>query len=294
MNPRVSVAAPLGCALGEGLHWDGRRGLLWLVDILNQELIWFDPKVGVVGRRGLPEPIGWVLALTDSDRVLIGLKSGIALVDPFDIDRPIEWLDRSFPGRPDLRLNDAKVDKFGRVWAGAMSAHDDVDVTGSLAHYDVRLNAWKIVDAGYLVPNGPAFNAECSIMLHSDSARGTVYRYELDPDTGTLKGRTIWRVFPPEEGLPDGMTFDAEGFVWIAHWGAGQVCRYDPLGRLDVAISMPTSQVTNVCFGGDSMERLFVTSASHGLSGDDPHAGSLFEIHDVGVRGLTSWQVPLS
>lgn len=292
MSLGVSVCANLKCRLGEGLHWDGRREVLWLVDILSQELIRFNPVTGESDRRRMPEPIGWVLGVKDCEMLLVGLESGIALVESVSSGRSMEWVDRSFPGVPGLRLNDAKVDKFGRVWAGSTSLTNDRDPVGSLARYSFDGSGWEVVDAGYAVPNGPAFNADCSVMLHSDSTRRTVYRYDLDPVKGTILGRSVWRQFSPDTGLPDGMTFDEDGFIWIAHWGLGQVRRYDLDGEMHLAVVMPTPHVTNVCFGGPLMDRLFVTSARHGLTSPDPLAGALFEISDHGTRGLPQWEVP--
>lgn len=291
MSPTVSVVSETQCRLGEGLHWDTTRMVLWMVDILGQNLLQFDPANGVLHRRALVEPTGWVLPIRNSEFLLIGLSSGIAAIEAVDRGRPIIWIDRTFPGEVGLRLNDAKADKFGRVWAGSMSKGDDTPPVGSLARYSFDGDGWKFIDTGYSVPNGPAFNVDGTLMLQSDSSRGVVYRFDLDPETGDVIGRSIWRQFPPEAGYPDGMTFDAEGCVWIAHWGIGQVCRYESSGRLDLVVKLPTLNVTNVCFGGATMDRLFVSSARHGLKEPDPLAGSLFEVTNHGVRGIRQWDV---
>lgn len=292
MSPRVSVAATWQLQLGEGLHWDASRLLLWLVDIVGQEVLWFDPVQGAGGRRSVPEPVGWVVPIENSPQVLIGLASGIARCDPFDSDGPVEWLDRGFPGDPDLRLNDAKTDQRGRIWYGSMSRTDETSPVGALACYQISEGSRRIIDTDYRVPNGPAFNQDGSVMLHSDSARLITYQYRLDPETGTVRSRSVWRSFSAAEGFPDGMAFDSEGYVWIAHWGAARVCRYAPDGDLQLAIEMPSAQVSNICFGGADLNRLFVTSASVGLDrSDDPHAGDLFEIHGLEVTGLPPWPV---
>ena len=285
-TPQVFTLKALGCQLGEGLHWDARRQLLWLVDILRQQVIWFDLEAGKIGQRHVPEPIGWILTPEASNLVLVGMQSGIALVDPFDDASPIEWVDRSFPGQADMRLNDGKVDRFGRVWSGSMVTDPHPSNRGVLACYSFRGKAWQVIDNGYSIPNGPAFNEDGSIMLHSDSAQRTVFRYELDEISGHPGRRKIWRWFTKGEGLPDGMTFDSEGCVWIAHWGAGCVSRYASSGDLIMKVPVPTSHVTNVCFGGEFLDRIFVSSARYGALTDDPNAGSLFEIHGTGVRGL--------
>jgi len=88
------------------------------------------------------------------------------------------------------------------------------------------------MDAGYQVANGPAIHPNGRWMLHNDSGRRTVYAFDLDAELGTLANRRVWKVLSDAEGYPDGMTFDADGCLWLAHWGAGCVSRYAETGDL--------------------------------------------------------------
>lgn len=89
--------------------------------------------------------------------------------------------------------------------------------------------------------------------------------------------------------MPDGLAVDAEGYVWSAHWGGWRITRYDPQGRIDRVIAMPVPNVTSLAFGGDDLDRMFVTSARLGLSEaqlkEAPLSGGLFMI-DAGVAGF--------
>jgi sugar lactone lactonase YvrE len=289
---QVKVALPTRCTLGEGAHWDAQRGLLWFVDVYGPHVYWFDPDSGEHGRRVLPEPVGWVLSIADSGDVILGLKSGIALLDPFIETSPIVWVDKSFPVGRDQRLNDAKCDERGRIWYGSLSESDESRPVGCLASYEASRRASIIVERGYRVTNGPAFDMGCRVMLHNDSGLRRTYRYEYDLEAGEAKNRVLWKQFSEDDGSPDGMNFDAEGRVWIAHWGTGRVCRYSFAGERLLSIEMPTSNVTNVCFGGRGLDRLFITSATRGLNPaqnkSQTHAGALFEIAGLDVRGLPS------
>jgi D-xylonolactonase len=126
--------------------------------------------------------------------------------------------------------------------------------------------------------------------LHTDSGRRTIYAFDLDVVAGQLSNRRVWKQFADDDGYPDGMCFDAEGAVWVAHWGGGCISRIAADGRLLRRVHLPTSHITNVCFGGPALDRLFVSSARAGLSDDQlatqPLAGSLFEVLDPGVTGL--------
>lgn len=178
------------------------------------------------------------------------------------------------------RFNDAKADARGRIWAGSMPFTCDRP-SGSFYRLDPDGTATR-VDEGYTIPNGPAIAPEGGFLLHTDTARNTIYRYAVRDD-GSLADRTAFIVFEPGWGHPDGMTFDAEGYLWVACWGASCVTRFTPDGRVDRRIDLPASQITNCAFAGEALDRMFVTSASDGV--DEPEGGCLFEI-DPGCRGL--------
>jgi sugar lactone lactonase YvrE len=120
-------------------------------------------------------------------------------------------------------------------------------------------------------------------LYHTDTGAGVVYRFRLEAG-GEVSDRQPFIRFEPEWGKPDGMTTDAEGGLWIAHWGGARVSRFTPEGELERSISLPATQITNVTFAGEGLDRMFVTSAAEGRA-SEPLAGALFEV-DAGVRGL--------
>jgi sugar lactone lactonase YvrE len=81
------------------------------------------------------------------------------------------------------------------------------------------------------------------------------------------------------------MTVDADGHIWVAHWGGGRISRFTPDGALDRVIALPARQVTNIIFAGPDLDRMFVSSASEGLADPTPYDGGLFEV-ESGARGL--------
>jgi sugar lactone lactonase YvrE len=138
------------------------------------------------------------------------------------------------------------------------------------------------MDSGYHVAKGPAISPDGRWLFHTNTILREVYRFALHED-GTLGERALWLRFEDHWGTPDGMTFDADGGLWIAHWGGSRVSRFDPDAQLERAITLPASQITSMAFAGEALDRLFVTSAGKGV--DEPHGGALFEV-DPGVRGL--------
>lgn len=156
-------------------------------------------------------------------------------------------------------MNDGVTDPYGRFWAGSM-AYNNAPGAGSLYRADPDGTVTRVLGE-LTVPNGPAFDADGTTMYLADSARGVIHRFAVDPASGQLGGQTDFAVV--EEGSPDGMTVDAEGFLWSAIWGAGQVRRYAPTGELDRVVNVPAVQPTSICVVGD---RLVVTSATVGLA----------------------------
>lgn len=278
--------------LGEGLHWDLQSGCLWWVDVLERELWSWSTRPGDLARTWtLPERLGWAIPVGVGDgRLLLGLQSGVAVFDPTTPGAVPTLLWRPWPEGSPLRLNDAKADAEGRIWAGSLNHGDESRPDGAFFRIDASMGEGAVVDAGYCVANGPAIHPGGRWLLHTDSVLRTIFAFDLEPGSGRLSNKRVWKRLVGDEGYPDGMNWDAEGCLWLAHWGGACVSRYAPDGNLLRRIELPTSHITNVCFGGPSLDRLFVASARAGLSAErlaaEPLAGALFEVDAAGVKGL--------
>lgn len=269
--------------LGEGPLWSARENAIYWVDILAPALHRLSLTDNAVKSWSMPEKIGWVVERRDRPGFIAGLQSGFVelTLDPVVCRAIVD----PEPHYPDNRMNDAKVDHLGRIWAGTMDC-DIRTATGSLYCLDRDFKVTKH-DSDYLVTNGPAFGPQHDCLYHNDTGRGIVYRFALTPE-GETTNRSTFLKFPAEWGVPDGMTVDAEGGLWIAHWGGGRVSRFTPEGALDRMIELPASQITSCVFAGKDLDRMFVTSAAVGRA-DEPLAGALFEVDPGGVRGLAPY-----
>ena len=274
------IQRPVRDLLGEGPLWSARDRALYWVDIKAPCVNRLDLGDGTVTVWPMPEAIGWLIERRDAAGFIAGFKSGFARLDldPVAIDLfadPEAHL-------PDTRLNDAKADRRGRIWAGSMDERPNAQPIGALRRLDPDFSL-RIVDDGYHIANGPTFSPDQKVLYHADSAQRLVYAYDIDDDGGLANKRVFVR-FADDWGYPDGMTTDAEGGVWIAAWDGGRVNRFTPDGALDRFVALPASQITSCAFAGPNLDRLFITSAAMGRD-DEPLAGALFEI-DAGVRGL--------
>src|SRR5581483_9593631 len=162
-------------------------------------------------------------------------------------------------------LNDCIADPGGRVFAGSVfydGARDDYE-RGCLFRMDTDGRV-RIVDEGFGLANGMGFSPDRRTLYFTDSAERTIYQYDYREHDGAVSNRRVFVRVPREEGVPDGLTLDAEGFVWSAQWFGACVVRYDPDGREERRIATPAAQTSSLAFGGGDLTDIFITSA--GLS----------------------------
>ncbi|WP_420144490.1 SMP-30/gluconolactonase/LRE family protein [Sphingobium sp.] len=264
--------------LGEGTLWSARDNAVYWVDILTPALNRLSLDGGAVERWAMPEPLGWV-AEREAGGFIGGFQSGFAEIslDPLTIT-PFGDPEPHFPGN---RMNDGKADAQGHIWCGTMDMSEEHD-RGALYRLAPD-RSWSVIDSDYRVPNGPAFSPCGQWLYHSDTAKQQMYRFRRT-ETGAGEREPFIR-FGAEDGYPDGMTVDAEGHIWVAHWGGSRISRFTPEGKLDRAIALPARQVTNITFAGPNLDRMFVSSATVGLEDATEYDGGFFEV-DCDVRGL--------
>lgn len=293
---RIECVIDCGNYLGEGPVWDPEEARLYWVDSKGPSVarpaLWrLDPARGEIRNWELPKDVG-ALALRREGGAVLALADGFYLFD-FETGR-CERVHEVDVDRPRVRLNDGKVDRAGRFFAGGMDEQEELPLA-SLWRLDADLSLTR-VDEGIICSNGPCWSPDDRIFYFADSFRQCIYAYDYDIAEGTLRNRRVWASTEDEPGVADGSTVDEEGCVWNAQVIAGQLVRYAPDGSVLRRIEMPVRNVTSVMFGGDRLDELYVTSmarvvhAEHGLfrkeAAPEPGAGGLFRVTGLGVRGL--------
>lgn len=161
------------------------------------------------------------------------------------------------------RMNDCTADPQGRLLAGSWFYNADRDYPlGHLIVVNTDLTA-TVLDEGFDLANGIALSPDCSTVYVADSVARTIYAYDYNVRTASVKRKRILVALPAEEGLPDGLAVDQEGYVWAALWYGGCVVRLDPDGVIERRLVVPAKQVSAVAFGGLDLSELFVTTAGH-------------------------------
>jgi len=283
----VELVADAHAIVGEGPVWDAFTGLLVWVDIEGKRIHEFDPDTGVDREIEVPQYPGAVVRRA-SGGYMAAVTNGFASVDRdgrFELVVPVE-ADLS-----ENRMNDGKCDPQGRFWAGTTRMTHDAPI-GVLHRLDADLSLHPMVDELW-VSNGLDWTFDERHMYFIDSFAGSVDLFDFDAATGDIANRRPLIDVPESWGTPDGMTLDAEGFLWVAFWGSSRVRRFDPEGRLDREITLPVTQVTSCAFGGPDLRDLYITSGARGLDAEalerEPHAGGLFRARP-GVQGRPAFE----
>jgi sugar lactone lactonase YvrE len=243
----------------------------------------YDPRSGRDRAIDVGQPVG-AAVLREGGGLALALRDGFGLLDADLGDlRMVAAVEADVPTN---RMNDGKCDAAGRFWAGTM-AFEVAPGVGSVYRLDPDYRVERVL-GNITLSNGLDWSADNRQLYYVDSTTQGVDTFEFDLEHGTLGQRRRLISIPADVGLPDGMTVDAEGGIWVALHGAGVVHRYLSDGRLDRVIRVPAKMVTCPAFGGPDLGDLYITSMTYGMQPhqlrDEPLAGAIFRCRP-GVQG---------
>jgi sugar lactone lactonase YvrE len=285
MDVEVTTAFAGRARVGEGPVWDDRKHVLHWVDILAGTIHTGDPRTGSQASVSLPTLVGAAIPRRGGGFIAATAEGFVAVEADGMVGRRLTVLPAG------QRMNDAKCDAVGRFWAGSV----DMEFAAAQGALHVLRPDWQtgqVLD-GLTLPNGLAWSLDGRTFYLVDTVAAELYAFDSQPDGPVLTNRRLIARFPTRLGMPDGMTIDAQGCLWIAMWGGDRVLRVSPEGRILLEVPMPVHQPSSCAFGGPDLDILYVTSARDGLQLDeDDIAGSVFALRGHGVRGLPAVTFP--
>jgi D-xylonolactonase len=279
--------------VGEGPVWDGRSGTLYWTDIHRGRFFRYDPSTGENRMLHHGLNVGG-LRVNRSGGLALGTWEGVQL---WRSDTDSVWLFHD----PILQFNDVAAGPDGSFYAGSYLQ----DRPGKLYRYypDGRVD---VVAEGLGISNGMGFSPDRRTFYHTDSIPKEIYAYDYNPTTHQIGRKRLLVKQGSDLGVPDGMTVDAEGFIWSANWDGGCVIRYDPDGKEERRIKFPATQTSAVAFGGPDLADLYVSTASSGTGGPPNPAlepigydhsayrgGALYRVRGLGIQGKPEFETDL-
>jgi len=292
--------------IGEGPVWDHQRHVLYWIDVLGNKLFIYSPQKNKNYEIDLKQMVGTVVPR--SKGVALALHHGFALLD-FELDSLTDKQTVGENGFPSLkfisdpeshlttnRFNDGKCDPAGRFWAGTMSKTIEPKM-GALYRLSYQNNEFhtKKMLSDITISNGLCWSLDHKKMYYIDSPTCHVKEFNYDINTGEIdQGRICIEI--GKIGLPDGMTIDTEGMLWVAIWTGSAVNRYDPnTGKLLLEVRTPANRTTAMAFGGEKLDELYITTATdNGEAAKlEPTAGGLFKVKIEGVTGVPAFYFPV-
>lgn len=279
----LDVAARAKCSLGEGPAWNHELNALHFVDIFGKKVFTYFPETNSVSSFDTVLSPGAVIP-TDSSKLLIAMNDGIYFsnYDGKELNREISIE----PEIENNRMNDAKCDPKGRLFAGTMG--DGNSPTGSL--YKISPKQIEKVLGDVTVSNGLAWTENGTKLYYIDSGRQSVLVARYDLEKSQPSHFETFIEFPESFGIPDGMCSDAEDGIWVAFFNGSCIRRFSSSGKLTHVIKLPVSQVTSCCFHGRESSIMYISTASLKLNPEQVNAdiaGSIFSI-DTGIVGTST------
>ena len=179
---------------------------------------------------------------------------GIMRITP---DRVADILVNEYQGKPLNGANDLVFDQDGVLYF--------TDPWGSWTSNSIgsfyRLfpdGVLEQLDTELAFPNGVAIAIDGSAVFIGETGHNRVLKYELRDD-GTVGPRQSWADLEPANGGPDGMEFDVNGDLYVAHYGTGHIDVLDSAGNQIDQIDIPGKELTNVAFGEAGNRSIIVT-----------------------------------
>ena len=265
------------CTLGEGPVWDARDQSLYWVDIPEGRVHRLAAD-GSLSNWDTGQPVGAVVPRA-SGGLVVAVRDGFMALDP--VSGALTMLAEVEMDQPGNRMNDGSCDRAGRFFAGTM-AFDESPEAGALYRLDPDLTVTTLL-TGVGISNGIGWSPDEQLMYYIDSPAHQVDVLDYDAATGQIGGRRPFKVVGEGEIVPDGLTVDAEGGVWVAVWEGYALLHLDPGGQLIETVDLPAARVTSCAFGGPDLDRLYITTAD----GPGESGGALF-VCEPGVTGQPS------
>jgi sugar lactone lactonase YvrE len=280
---KPELIADYACNTGEGPLWHPDEQRVYWVDIPTGRLFRYTPATGEHEQCfESPDALGGFTIQEDGALLLFMARGAVKLWGDGELTTVIDEI----PDEVTTRFNDVIADPEGRVFCGTTPTQSRL---GRLYRLDPDRTLTKLLD-GIGVSNGMGFTPDLRHLYYTDSPTRNIYIFDYDRATGNISNQRVFVQTPEGEGVPDGMTVDADGYVWSARWDGGVLVRYTPDGVEEWRIAFPAKKVSSVTFGGLDYTDIYVTTAGGDQKATEGQgAGALFHLR-LGIQGKAEFR----
>jgi D-xylonolactonase len=278
MQPQL--VADYECHTGENPHWHPIEKKVYWTDIPTGRLFRYDPATQQHEQIYDGDVVGGFTVQADGALLLFMARGAVKVWRNGELTTILDEI----PDERGSRFNDVIADPMGRVFCGTMSTKER---PGRLYRLDPDGSVTLLLE-GIGVSNGMGFTPDRKQMYYTDSPARKIYLFDYESETGAIHNQRVFVEVPDaeDEGWPDGMTVDADGYVWSARWDGGCVVRYAPDGTEERRVNFPAKKVASVTFGGEDYTDLYaICAGGQNKSTEGAGAGALFRIN-LGIRGV--------
>jgi D-xylonolactonase len=279
LSSEAKIVADTRLVCGEGTLWHEAEQKLYWLDIPNGSIYRYDPRAGSHERVYRGEVIGGFTIQADGSLLLFMARGAVRIWKHGELSTVLEEL----PEEREARFNDVIADPEGRVYCGTMSTLTPRR-PGRLYRLERDGKITRLLE-GIGISNGMGFTPDRKRMYYTDSSKGEIYVFDYDRASGALGNQRVLIRVPAGEGEPDGLTVDAEGYIWSARWNGSSIVRFSPEGREVLRVGIAARKVSCLTFGGRDHKDIYISTAGGDKREEEgPGAGALFCVN-LGIAG---------
>lgn len=168
----------------------------------------------------------------------------------------IEEYVSDYNGKRFNRPNDMIFDKTGNLIFTDPNNYDKNILDGRIFLVDPKSKEVFLIADSLAFPNGINISPVDGRLYVCESAFNRILSYDITKQN-KLTNKKIFAVIPG--GDPDGIEFDIEGNLYVAHFGGKAVYVFSPEGKLITKVETPGSKPTNIEFGDSDYKTLYLT-----------------------------------
>ncbi len=253
-------------ALMETPIWDTRSKTLLWTDLFTGEIFEYNPKTNQSKIYNTNSLIGSAIPCEEEGKLFCAIDKGMCLLNKSTGE--ITVIANPKGNRDDLRYNDTRIDKAGRIFTSTVSK-----LYGTDEYKDTMLGDFYMIDTDKSVTiikeginqyNAICWNSTNTKMFVIDTFNNKLLSCSYNIAKGPTDNLSV-ALNLEEIGMPDGMCTDTEDNLYICHW-AGKISVWDKHLKLKKIMDFPVPQVCCCGFGGEHLKDFYVASARYAYS----------------------------